>query len=117
MDLTLNFPFGGRSELLAVSKQAPGTTRRELNCHGVNPVNGRMTGAQRRGLSKFSSQPVVAGARVQALTSIVYDAKALDYAELAPAAMLEKWTANAAFGEAAQNSAISCSTSCCAASL
>lgn len=98
--MDLPFPFGGRSEELAPADQEPGTTRQERNVHGVRPSDGRRTGAQRRGLRPYGEGPVVPGKRVQALDSIVFDSKVVDYAARASGEEATTWSGESVHGEA-----------------
>lgn len=77
--LHLPFPFKGLSDNVAFGEQEPGTTRDSLNMRGINPTNGRVTGSQRSGLSKFNSNVVSSGNKIQDLNSVIVDNRAVTY--------------------------------------
>jgi hypothetical protein len=74
------FPFKGISDNVAFGEQEPGTTRDSLNMRGINPTNGRVTGASRSGLSRFNTNVVSSGNKIQDLNSVIVDNRAVTYA-------------------------------------
>ena len=70
--IPINFPKGGLSDDKAFSEQEAGTTREAQNVRVRDPRTGRMRGAQRSGLSEFST--ALSGANpVRDLQMIVTD--------------------------------------------
>jgi hypothetical protein len=81
--MRLPFPFGGISDNVAYSDQEPTTTRDGVNVRGIDPVTGRIRGAQRSGLSAYSSG-ALGPAPVKALVQVTYSNDQLIYAENDP---------------------------------
>lgn len=73
MDAYVPFPIRGLSENFAFGLQEPGTTRDCLNVRGINPLNGRIMGAQRCGLTNHSTNQVNGSNKIQELAVIGYD--------------------------------------------
>ena len=77
----LMFPFGGLNDAEALTDQPNATTTEAVNVRPFDPVTGRRRGAQRAGLSKFSSGALEDG-RVQALVPVSYAENRLKYSLL-----------------------------------
>lgn len=73
----LPFPLGGLNDNIAQSKQPSGTTGEAVNVRGQDPVTGRIRGAQRSGLTKFTVEPM--DARIKRFDKVVYDNRLLRY--------------------------------------
>lgn len=73
----LPFPFGGLNDNTAQSKQPSGTTSDAVNVRGVDPQSGRVRGAQRSGLSKYTNESFEE--RVKRFEKVVYDNRQLSY--------------------------------------
>ena len=84
----LTFPFRGLDDNVAFGEQRADTTRDAQNVRGVDPVTGRVRGAQRSGLSKPYNGEVDDGNTfpVKDLNLLVYDNKQIDYADQAAVA-------------------------------
>lgn len=72
------FPLRGLHDGLAAAEQPPLTTREALNVRGLDPVSGRLRGAQRSGTVRYSPEPLSdategAGPRVRSLQSLTHD--------------------------------------------
>ena len=78
--IPLVFPFGGLTEDRAFDEQIPGTTREALNVRGVDPLTGRVRGAQRSGLARHVSAALGQG-KVQDLQGLTYGQGLTDYSE------------------------------------
>jgi len=78
----LTFPFRGLDDNVAFGEQRADTTRDAQNVRGVDPVTGRVRGAQRSGLSKQYTNAVNGTNPVKAMELLVYDDKQVDYADL-----------------------------------
>ena len=79
--IKVQFPFGGISDAVAKSTQPNLTTRDAQNCRSKDPTTGRIRGAQRAGLGRFTegqNSPTndngdTYSTPVQALASVSYD--------------------------------------------
>jgi len=81
--MKIPFPIKGISEELAFSEQVPGSTRDARNVRAEDPKTGRLRGAQRAGMRRFLLDPVSsAGAPVQELSSVSFEAPRVSYTEL-----------------------------------
>lgn len=69
--VTLRFPYGGQAQLEATSEQSARTTIEGLNMRAWDHVAKRVRGSSRPGITKFASDPVSGGDRVQDITSVV----------------------------------------------
>ena len=76
-------PFGAQPIL---------STRDARNFRFIDPTNSRGRGAQRSGLSFFTSTQINASGKVKHAQVITYDNKNVDYVALAAAAVNELWT-------------------------
>ena len=76
----LPFPLGGLNDNIAQSKQPSGTTGEAVNVRGQDPVTGRIRGAQRSGLTKFTVDTM--DARIKRFEKVVYDNRQLRYVPL-----------------------------------
>lgn len=86
--IPLEFPLGGLNDSMAFSKQPYRTTRDIVNMRGVDPITGRIRGAQRSGIQPHvTGSPQVNGTnKVQCLASITFDNRKVTYANLSPTA-------------------------------
>jgi hypothetical protein len=73
----LPFPFGGLNDNNAQSKQPSGTSSDAVNVRGIDPITGRVRGAQRSGLLKYTNDSFEA--RVKRFEKVVYDNRQLNY--------------------------------------
>jgi hypothetical protein len=71
-ELPIPFPLGGVSDAVAIHDQTPTTSQLLLNMRGLDPITGRLRGAQRAGISKFVPDQIGASF-VQDVNSISYD--------------------------------------------
>jgi len=79
--LTIDCPLGGLSENLSFGDQEPGTAREYQNVRGLDPLTGRMSGAQRSGLSKYLTSALkTVGSKVQDLITFFVDNRQVTYA-------------------------------------
>lgn len=85
----LPFPLGGLNDNIAQSKQPSGTTGEAVNVRGQDPVTGRIRGAQRSGLTKFTVQSM--DARIKRFEKVVYDNRQLRYVPLTNANIKLIW--------------------------
>jgi hypothetical protein len=80
-DINIPWPEKGISEGRANDEQLPRTTREAINVRSVDPTNGRVRGAQRSGMSLFTSTPLVSSSyKVQDIVKLTYDNKKTTYA-------------------------------------
>lgn len=84
-DLPITFPFQGLSENFSFSKQAVGTSRDALNMRGLDPLTGRLRGAQRPGWAKYNSATVNGSNGVVNLGVVVGDDSRVTYSEFSDA--------------------------------
>ena len=85
----LPFPLGGLNDNIAQSKQPSGTTGEAVNVRGQDPVTGRIRGAQRSGLTKFTVEEM--DARIKRFEKVVYDNRQLRYVPLTNANIKLIW--------------------------
>lgn len=85
----LLWPFEGRHDGLAAHHQPPTTTREAANVVGVDPVTGRIRGAQRGGYSKLVADDLLDAQSggssgyligIRELAQIIYDSRLTTYA-------------------------------------
>ena len=90
--LSLSYPFGGLSETYSTGSQEQGTARELVNMRGLNPRNGRLTGSQRSGLSKYLTSPLkLTGTKCQDLLSFFQDNRRVTYSAFAVGSETTTW--------------------------
>jgi len=90
--LPIQWPFGGLSETLGFSDQGPGTAREYQNVRGLDPVTGRLRGAQRSGQSKYlTSALLTSGTKVQDLICYFNDNRQVSYSAFASGSETITW--------------------------
>lgn len=89
--IPLEFPFGGRSDAKAFTKQPGLTTREALNVRGKDPVTGRLRGAQRSGLTQVVAPT---STKIRDMCSLNYVLnEGVAYARRSAGAAVTDWTA------------------------
>lgn len=83
--IPLPFPIKGLDESGSFSEQPTLTSRDILNMRAEDPYTGRVRGAQRSGLSKFTSPSATIGTgKVQHGASTIYDSRNVTYSAISP---------------------------------
>lgn len=90
--MKIDFPTGGLYEGGPNSEQPPGTSDNILNVSAINPPNGRLTGAQRAGLSKFCPAVLPGGGKVSEINSVTIDNTKLLFSSLGDN-VTQEWSA------------------------
>ena len=80
----IEFPFKGKTENIAFTDQAPDETPEAFNVRGIDPVSGRIRGAQRAGYAEITANDVgSASERVRRLETLTLQEQLLTYAQKA----------------------------------
>jgi hypothetical protein len=82
MRRNLPLPIQGLSDNEAAGEQPLGTTGEAVNVVALDPVTGRRRLSQRAGSSKYVSEQVISGGKVDEVVAVAYDAPRLKYTQL-----------------------------------
>lgn len=96
----IHYPVAGLSENVAFNDQPPYTSQELRNERSMDPITGRIRGAQRAGMERLTEDPIADGP-VRLIKQVVYDAQNQAYTDLGSSPTIEWSKASPTNGDAA----------------